>query len=198
MILIKKIKKEDWLTIPNILSYVRIVMIPIYVYLYINAESLRDYYLAALILVLSGATDALDGIIARRTGQVTDLGKVLDPFADKLTQVAVVSAMFIERPYILPLLVLFIFKELFLLINNIFLMRKNIIMDGAMWFGKVATATFYICMFLLVIFPYIDKGQSLLLIRITAVFQLLSLFGYAQWFWTKFKEDKLGKVYRNE
>lgn len=188
------IKKEDWFTIPNILSYVRILMIPIYVYLYINAESLRDYYIVAVILVLSGITDALDGIIARRTGQITDLGKVLDPFADKLTQVAVVSAMFIERPYILPLLVLFILKELFLLVNNLILMRKNIIMDGAMWFGKVATATFYICMFLLIIFPYIDKGQSILLIRITAVFQFLSLLGYGHWFFTKFKEDRLGKV----
>ena len=188
------IKKEDWLTIPNILSYVRILMIPIYVYLYINAESPMDYYIVAVILVLSGITDALDGIIARRTGQITDLGKVLDPLADKLTQVAVVSAMFIERPYVLPLLVLFILKELYLLVNNIILMRKNIIMDGAMWFGKVATATFYICMFLLIIFPYIDESQSILLIRITAAFQLLSLFGYAHWFFIKFKEDKLGKV----
>lgn len=169
-------------------------MIPIYVYLYIHAESSKDYYIVAAILVLSGITDALDGIIARRTGQITDLGKVLDPFADKLTQVAVVSAMFIERPYILPLLVLFIFKELYLLINNILLMRKNIVMDGAMWFGKVATATFYICMFLLIIFPYIDRSQSIILIRITAAFQLLSLFGYGHWFFGKFKEDKLGQV----
>lgn len=188
------IKREDWFTIPNILSYVRILMIPIYVYLYINAESTMDYYVVAGILVLSGITDALDGMIARRTGQITDLGKVLDPFADKLTQVAVVSAMFIERPHILPLLVLFIFKELYLLVNNIILMRKNIIMDGAMWFGKLATATFYICMFLLIVFPYIDKNQSILLIRITAVFQLFSLFGYSHWFFGKFKEDKLGKA----
>ncbi len=187
------IKKEDWFTIPNILSYVRILMIPLYVYLYLNAESLRDYYLVAIILVLSGITDALDGIIARRTGQITDLGKVLDPFADKLTQVAIVGAMFIERPYILPLFVLFIIKELYLLVNNLILMRKNIIMDGAMWFGKVATATFYICMFLLIVFPYINESQSLLLIRMTAAFQLLSLFGYAHWFHVKFKEYKLGK-----
>lgn len=188
------IKKEDWFTIPNILSYVRILMIPIYVYLYINAETSRDYYIVAVVLILSGMTDALDGIIARKTGQITNLGKVLDPFADKLTQVAVVSAMFIERPYILPLLVLFIFKELYLLVNNIILMRKNIIMDGAMWFGKLATATFYVCMFLLIVFPYIDKSQSIFLIRITAAFQLLSLFGYARWFIGKYKDNKIGKV----
>lgn len=188
------IKKEDWLTIPNILSYVRILMIPVYIYLYINADSLRGYCGAAVVLALSGIMDALDGIIARKTGQTTDLGKVLDPFADKLTQVAVVGAMFVEKPYVLPLLLLFIVKELYLLINNLILMKKSILMDGAMWFGKIATATFYVCMFLLIVFPYIDKSQSMFLIMITAAFQLLSLFGYGHWFLSNYKEDKLKKI----
>lgn len=191
------IKKEDWFTIPNILSYTRIMMIPLYIYLYINANSLSDYYLAAAVLVLSGITDALDGIIARKTGQITDLGKALDPFADKLTQVAVVGAMFIKRPYVLPLLLLFIVKELYLLINNLILMRKKIIMDGAMWFGKIATATFYICMFLLIIFPYINKNQSVFLMMITAAFQLVSLFGYGHWFISEYRKDTLKKVKKN-
>ena len=128
------VKKEDWFTVPNILSYVRILMIPLYIHLYINADGQTDYYWAAGLLVLSGITDALDGIIARKTGQITDLGKLIDPIADKLTQIAVVGAMLVERPYILPLLSLFIIKELFLLINSLILYRKDIIMNGSMWF----------------------------------------------------------------
>lgn len=190
------IKKEDWFTTPNILSYIRILMIPMYVYLYINAANSRDYYGVAAVLVISGITDALDGIIARKTGQITNLGKVIDPLADKLTQIAVITAMLIKRPYILPLLLLFLFKEIYLLVNNLILIRKGIVMDGAMWFGKIATATFYLCMFLLVIFPYTSRSKSMLLIIITAAFQVLSLFGYGHWFHLKFKEEKKSKIER--
>lgn len=188
------IKKEDWFTIPNILSYIRILMVPLYVYIYINAEELTDYYWAAGLIVLSGLTDLLDGIIARKTGQITDLGKILDPIADKLTQVAVVGAMIVERPYIFPLLILFILKELFLLINNIILYRKEIMMDGSMWFGKVATAVFYVCMFILVIFPTLDRSGSLPLIIITAVFQVIALLGYGNWFKDMFQKNKSTEV----
>lgn len=182
------IKKEDWLTIPNILSYIRIAMIPLYIYLYVNAQKQIDYYWAAGVLVLSGLTDALDGIIARKTGQITDLGKIIDPLADKLTQIAVIAAMFLERPYIFPLLLLFLLKELFLLVNNLVLYRKEVMMDGSMWFGKVATAVFYVCMFILVIFPTLDRDGSMPLIVITAVFQVIALIGYGSWYLKMFKQ----------
>jgi cardiolipin synthase len=184
------IKKEDWLTIPNILSYVRIAMIPLYIYLYVSAETAEQYYKAAGILVLSGITDSLDGIIARKTGQITDLGKALDPLADKLTQIAVVGAMFVERPYILPLLVLFIGKELYLLISNVLLFKKDIFMDGAMWFGKLATAFFYISMLALVALPQLSKSTSLLIINVNIILQLAALLGYGRWFLKKFRSEK--------
>lgn len=184
------IKKEDWLTIPNILSYVRIAMIPLYIYLYVSAETTEQYYKAAGILVLSGITDSLDGIIARKTGQITDLGKALDPLADKLTQIAVVGAMFVEKPYILPLLVLFIGKELYLLISNVLLFKKDIFMDGAMWFGKLATAFFYISMLALVALPRLGKSTSLLIINVNIILQLVALLGYGRWFLKKFRSEK--------
>lgn len=192
------IKKEDWLTIPNILSYIRILMIPLYVYLYVTAEELADYYWAAGLLVLSALTDALDGVIARKTGQITDLGKVIDPVADKLTQVAVVGAMLIVRPYIYPLLILFVLKELFLLINSILLYRKDIMMDGSMWFGKVATAVFYISMFILVIFPTLDRSGSMPLIIVTAIFQIITLFGYGNWYRKMFQKNQSNEDKRME
>ena len=184
------IKKEDWFTIPNILSYLRILMIPLYVYLYLQANSVREYYLAAGVLVLSGMTDALDGWLARKLNQITNLGKALDPFADKLTQIAVVGAMSWKKPYILPLLILFVLKELYLLLNNLILMKKNIVMDGAMWFGKLATLIFYLIMFILVICPELPKNQAIFLVSITGTFQILSFVGYSYWFITKYKEEK--------
>lgn len=191
------IKKEDWLTIPNILSYIRILLIPLYIYIYFNAEEISDYYWAGAVLVLSAVTDSLDGIIARTTGQITELGKVIDPLADKLTQIAVIGAMVFKRPYILPLLILFVVKEVFMLINNVLLLRKDIIMDGAQWFGKVATAIFYVCMFVLVIFPTLDKQDSMPLIVLTGAFQIVALFGYGNWFRKMFQKSTK-KNYRME
>ena len=184
------IKKEDWFTIPNILSYLRIAMIPLYIYLYIGAETTEQYYRAAGVLVLSGITDSLDGIIARKTGQITNLGKALDPLADKLTQIAVVGAMLVNRPYILPLLILFIVKELYLLISNVLLFKKDIFMDGAMWFGKLATAFFYISMLVLVALPHLSQHVSILIININIVLQIVAFLGYGRWFFTKFKKHK--------
>ena len=184
------IKKEDWFTIPNILSYLRIAMIPLYIYFYVRAETIEQYYRAAGILIFSGITDSLDGIIARKTGQITNLGKALDPLADKLTQIAVVGAMLIDRPYILPLLVLFIVKELYLLISNVLLYKKDIFMDGAVWFGKLATAFFYISMLVLVVLPHLNQSVSLLIININIMLQIVAFLGYGRWFFTKFKKHK--------
>lgn len=156
-----------------------------------NAELISDYRKAAGILVLSGLTDALDGLIARKTGQITDLGKALDPLADKLTQIAVVGAMSVKKPYVLPLLILFIVKEFYLLVNNLVLMRKNKRMDGAMWFGKLATIIFYLCMFILVVFPYIPRNETIILVTVTAIFQIISFIGYGRWFKSKYKEKSI-------
>lgn len=187
---ISLIKKEDWFTMPNILSYIRILMIPLYIYFYLNANSARDYYETAGILVLSGITDALDGFIARKTNQITDLGKALDPLADKLTQIAVVGAMSIKNSYVLPLLVLFVLKEFYLLLNNVMLMKRNIMMDGAKWYGKLATFIFYTTMFILVVYPDISKRWVVYLVWLTAISQMISFIGYSYWFITKYKEEK--------
>lgn len=75
--------KNEYLSIPNLMGYFRILLIPLYLYLYICAKS---YRLAIFIMLLSFLTDFLDGKIARRFDMVTEFGKILDPVADKLTQ----------------------------------------------------------------------------------------------------------------
>ena len=100
------------LTVPNVLSMFRLVLIPVYVGLYINAQSDRDYLNAGIVLGISCITDLLDGWIARQFNQTSDLGKVLDPIADKLTQAVVLFCMADEHPILWWLLGLLTVKEL--------------------------------------------------------------------------------------
>ncbi len=82
----KKNVTKEYLSIPNLLGYFRILLLPVYLYVYVNASSERDYHLAVFIIFLSFLSDFLDGKIARRFDMVTDFGKILDPIADKITQ----------------------------------------------------------------------------------------------------------------
>ena len=79
------IRTKELFTIPNLMGYFRILLIPIFMYIYLNAQSVTDTCRALFILILSGITDFFDGIAARKLHQVTQLGKALDPVADKLT-----------------------------------------------------------------------------------------------------------------
>lgn len=78
--------KKEVFTIPNLLSLIRLILIPIYVVIYLNASQLREYFLAAAILAVSCLTDMIDGKIARHFNMISTLGKILDPIADKATQ----------------------------------------------------------------------------------------------------------------
>ena len=81
----KKFTKKEIFSIPNIMGYFRILLIPVFCYLYITAESEREYLYAAFVVLISSLTDLFDGKIARRFNMITELGKALDPIADKLT-----------------------------------------------------------------------------------------------------------------
>ena len=85
--------KKDIFSIPNILSFVRILLIPIFVWLYVTAGTSGEYYLAAAVVVASGITDFLDGQIARRCNMITEFGKFLDPLADKILVCAALLAL---------------------------------------------------------------------------------------------------------
>ena len=77
------------LTIPNLLSAFRLVLAGVFAAVYLHAKTRQDYHIAVGILVLSGVTDCADGKIARHFHMISELGKILDPIADKLTQAVV-------------------------------------------------------------------------------------------------------------
>lgn len=146
--------KKDWLSIPNILSMIRILLIPVFAWSYLTAGDDRDYLFAAIVVVVSGVTDFLDGTIARKFGMITELGKFLDPLADKMTQGTLFLCLAIRYPHIWLLLILWAIKDGFMAIMGLILLRKKRTkLDGAKWYGKVCTAIIYLGVLLLLFFP---------------------------------------------
>lgn len=98
-------RKDQVLTIPNLLSVIRLALIPLIVWLYIGKQ---EYSAAVAVILISGATDIIDGFIARKFNMVSDLGKILDPVADKLTQATVILCLTVKYRWMRGLIVLFV------------------------------------------------------------------------------------------
>lgn len=185
----KHIKAADWLAIPNLLSLVRIIMIPFFMFYYFTAETQADYLWSAFIVLLSGITDWLDGVIARRFDMITDLGKLLDPAADKLTQLAIIICLITTWQYMWILIIILLIKEFSMLYFSIKLYQKGKIMDGSLWYGKVATFVFYGSALILVAFPMIHPVAANLLMLLTGITLFLAFALYTRWFLIQFKQS---------
>ena len=92
-------KPKDLVTVPNLITYVRFLLVPPFIYFFLE----ENYIMAGVMIGLSGLSDCFDGFFARRLNQVTSLGKILDPIADKVTLIAVAVCMLIYMPSILPI-----------------------------------------------------------------------------------------------
>ena len=169
-------KTSDLVTIPNIITYVRFVLIIPFVYFFLAEQ----YIYAAICIGLSGLTDCFDGMAARKLNQVTPLGKILDPIADKVTLFAVVICMVIYVPMVLPILVTLLVKDLLMLIGGADLIKKRLTPPSANWYGKVGTIIFYfsVCLivFLKAFFAYENMVLDLILLSVTAASMLYALY----------------------
>lgn len=168
-----KLKKEAF-SVPNILSYIRILLIPAFVILYFNGE----YICAAMLVALSGLTDLSDGFIARRFNMITEWGKLLDPIADKLTQAALLVCLLSRYTKMWLLVVIFFVKELTMGLTGLFMLcRKKKKLSGAMWFGKISTVVQFVAMTALFAFrlpqPVVDA-----VILVCAAFMMLAFVLY--------------------
>lgn len=182
--------KQQLFTIPNILSYIRILLIPIIIFKYLHADSVKDYQIVAIIVAISGITDLFDGLIARKFNMITELGKALDPIADKLTHISLVICLSVRYHWMISFLILVTIKEGFMGVMGIIMLRKKQKkLDGAKWFGKVSTAIFDLFMVILILFPSIPESYSMIMIMISAVFMLISFIGYIFVFQKMWKES---------
>lgn len=193
---------ENWNTIPNWLCFIRIALIPVFTALFV-----KEQYIAAFItMIVAALTDVFDGKIARKFNMVSNLGKILDPIADKLSQIAIVIILLV-RFWDGPLkyiLFLFIFKELLMIIGAGILMSKGMRPVAAEVWGKLATVVFYTFMITIIaigpngallsidLFKGLELNNTVIMIMviISAILAFASLFGYAPGFIRQLKENK--------
>ena len=145
--------KKEILTIPNLLSLFRLVLIPVYVVIYLGATEPRQYFTAGAILAVSCLTDAIDGKIARQFNMISTVGKILDPLADKVTQFTLTLCLSLRHPPLRPVLMLFVIKEVFQLIAGIVNLRKGKMLPGALMAGKVCTTILFVSLIAMVLLP---------------------------------------------
>ena len=169
--------KHKIITIPNILSLFRLLLIPVIMWLYIVKE---DPVLTTVILALSGITDIVDGIIARKCHMVSDFGKAFDPVADKLTQIAMLFCLVSRFKWMLLPLCVMVIKEVTAGILGLLVIRKTGKVDGAVWHGKATTVSLYSMMIIHLIWYNIPGVISGILIGACTALALLSAFMYTR------------------
>lgn len=186
----KKWWRSEYLSVPNLMGYFRILLIPVYLVLYFRADTRTDYLIAAAVIGISGLTDCFDGKIARRFHMVTEFGKILDPIADKLTQGALVLSLTFRYPLMQSVLALFLIKEAYMAVMGAVMLSKGKRMDGAQWCGKVCTTVLYAVLFLLILLIEIPIGTANALMLVCMAFMLYSLVSYIIFYFHMWREVK--------
>lgn len=178
--------KREILTIPNILSLFRLVLIPVYVVIYQNAQVANDYYLAAGILAVSCLTDLIDGKIARHFNMISTVGKILDPLADKATQFTLIICLATKYPILWYLVGLFVVKESFQLIAGGINLRKGKMLKGALLSGKICTTILFISLIVMVMIPILPDT----VVHWIAAIDMISMaIAFGNYLFTYFKRD---------
>ena len=180
--------KKELLTIPNMLSVFRLVLIPVYIYIYLNATQDHHYLVAAGILAISCLTDMIDGKIARKFNMISQVGKVLDPLADKMTQFSLMICLAARYSIIQVLLTLFIAKEFFQLVAMILNLRKGKALDGALMSGKISTTVLFVSLIILVMMPHLNQVIADSIIIICGIFLLIAFIDYIRAYYGKNKK----------
>lgn len=190
------------LTVPNLLSLIRILLIPVFGVLFYNGH----IGWAVVILVVSGLTDFFDGKIARKFNQISELGKMLDPVADKLTQITIAVVIFLEfnkstdptMQWFKWVFLFFLFKELLMVVVGAIMLACGLRPVAAEIYGKVATFVFYAVMVLVIAFgPEIGALRTwftlpspvmIALVIISAVLTFVALLSYVPNTYKQFKD----------
>ena len=175
----KHLKKENILTIPNLLSLIRILLIPFIIWLYCVQKA---YMHTFIVIVISGFTYIIDGKIARKFNKISDVGKVLDPIADKLTQAALVICLIARYPWMWALLALFAVKECLMLLWGYLTLKSTDTINGAKWYGKLSTVVLYAVMMILILFVDIPQAIATALMLLCGGMMLLSLVMYGRFY----------------
>lgn len=187
-------KFRDLFTVANLVTSLRFVLVVPFVLFFVK----ENYIAAGICIGLSALTDCFDGMLARALNQVTAIGKVLDPIADKVTLIAVAICMLIYMPALLPLMLVLVCKDFLMLCCGLVLLIKRIAPPAAEWYGKVATVVFYlsvgVIIFLKAVFGYENVLLENVLFIITAIAMLFALVNYSIMFFKLIKKNREEKA----
>ncbi len=166
--------KKRIFSIPNVLSFMRIVIIPFIVWQFLAGNET----IAVLLIALSALTDVVDGFVARRFNMITPIGKALDPIADKATLITLVACLCFKFKAMIVLLVVFIIKELIMGIEGLLIIKKTGTTYSSKWFGKISTAVLYLTILLHVWWVGIPDKLSNVLVLACQILAVLSVTLY--------------------
>ena len=166
--------------IPNILTVLRFFLIPFILHFLVNDE----FILAIIFLTLSGITDILDGTIARKFNFITNFGKLIDPLADKITQLSILWMLVSKNIIPLWILVIVLLKEATMVAGASFLYGKELVVSSK-WYGKASTVLFYLAIVLSMIFRdlQIQTSIDLIIYYIAVTMTIFSLVMYFREFY---------------
>lgn len=165
------------LNVPNILTILRIIMVPFFGLSLYNGR----YITALLLFVVSGITDFLDGMIARKFNLVTSWGKLADPLADKLTQTTALVILTITERIPLPILIVVVIKEIFLAIGSFTLLKRKNHVVSSNKYGKLATVVFYVAVALVIMFEFREPISGII-VGVAIIPTLIAFYIYIKQF----------------
>ncbi len=176
----KKDSSKRIFTIPNVISMFRLLLIPFFIWAYVG---LKNNLLTVILLTVSGVSDVLDGFIARKFNMVSDLGKALDPVADKLTQLAMIFCLIFRYWYMIIPFALLAVKEIVAATTGLAVIKATDRVRSAEWHGKAATACIYLMMIMHIVWPIFFKVEiptavSVVSVVVTTAVILLSFVIY--------------------
>ena len=176
--------------IPNALTILRFFIIPFIIYYLVKDE----YIFAFIMLVLSGLTDVLDGAIARKFNLITNFGKLVDPLADKLTQISVLCTLLFKGIIPLWIVVIVLLKEASMVCGASFLYGRDLVVSSR-WYGKAATVLFYVAIATSLIIRQFSLNLSfdIIIYYLALIMTVFSLIMYFRDFYIKgyFKKENL-------
>ena len=178
--------------IPNILSIIRIFLVFVFVFVFFV---LNSPIWARVVFLVAGATDVVDGYLARRFNWISNLGKILDPFADKFMQCTALVCLCIRSYVPLWFVLVFFAKEMATLIIGLLVIKRRSVVVVSKWYGKTAVCLFYLAIFLCVVCrSFLEQNPliSILMFAVVAIFAVFAFAGYIKHY-SSLKKNEIEK-----
>lgn len=185
------------MNLPNLLTIIRLFLVPVFILVYTGQDVAAARISAALIFLAASVTDVLDGYFARKYNQITDFGKLADPVADKLMQLSAVGCLALNKRISMWILTLFIFKEIIMILGGINLLKDKYVVQSKRS-GKVATVILFACVMIVLATDEhtLPKHYATIIMSCSIVATIFAFLDYAKMY-LKIK-DKVAKLQINK